>query len=264
MIGPPDRRRAAVTAARLLEDRAGGWPVDGRVLATGFPPLDALLGGGIGPADLVVIGGGPGVGKTTVALQWARSMAIGGAGVVYACYEHDERALLRRLMAMELRELAGTEDGGAGSEAGPLVLQRGVARLRSYGDRLMLLRASARDTGIEELRRLLDEETAGPDRALFVDRLDKVRPQRVPGRSCTGGAAAALKETALSLDAAVVATSSLPLGGASAESDLLVVLDDRPDVTVLRIEKNRRGPNALALEFGKDFAHSRLEPAGRL
>ena len=48
----------------------------------------------------------------------------------------------------------------------------------------------------------------------------------------------------------------------SAESGAFMPLDDRPDVTLFHLRKNRRGPGALALEFRKDFAHSRFDPAG--
>jgi len=81
-------------------------------LATGFDPLDAALGGGVGVQDLVIVGGRPGVGKTVVALQWARWMAMQGRPVVFACYEHGERALLARLFALELGTLARPDEIG--------------------------------------------------------------------------------------------------------------------------------------------------------
>jgi len=43
-------------------------------MATGIPELDRVLGGGLVPASVVLIGGEPGVGKSTLALQLAAQM----------------------------------------------------------------------------------------------------------------------------------------------------------------------------------------------
>ena len=65
-------------------------------------PLDRMLGGGIRPGELMLIGGAQGTGKTTMALQMARNIAASGqAYVLYVCFEHDEADMLNRLMAME-------------------------------------------------------------------------------------------------------------------------------------------------------------------
>ena len=56
---------------------------DSRRAPTGMDPLDRMLGGGFRMGDLVLLGGRPGVGKTIIGLQWARSIArSGGIGVV--------------------------------------------------------------------------------------------------------------------------------------------------------------------------------------
>src|ERR671939_2171771 len=44
-------------------------------IATGVPELDRVLGGGIGPASLVLVGGEPGVGKSTLMLNALGSMS---------------------------------------------------------------------------------------------------------------------------------------------------------------------------------------------
>src|SRR6266568_4654353 len=80
--------------------------VDGRAQSTqpvglGFDPLDKVLGGGIRPGDLILLGGAPGAGKTTFALQAGRNIAAAGqATCLYICYEHDEDYLATRLISL--------------------------------------------------------------------------------------------------------------------------------------------------------------------
>jgi DNA repair protein RadA/Sms len=65
-------------------------PADGPVdrLPTGISELDRVLGGGIVPGSLLLIGGEPGVGKSTLLLQVAGGVASGPAGgVLYATGE---------------------------------------------------------------------------------------------------------------------------------------------------------------------------------
>ena len=47
-------------------------------LDTGLPDLDRVLGGGLVPGSVVLLAGPPGIGKSTLLLQWLASMA--GAG----------------------------------------------------------------------------------------------------------------------------------------------------------------------------------------
>ena len=44
-------------------------------LQTGFQELDRVLGGGIVPGSLVLVGGDPGIGKSTLLLQDCRNLA---------------------------------------------------------------------------------------------------------------------------------------------------------------------------------------------
>jgi DNA repair protein RadA/Sms len=52
-------------------------------LATGIAELDRTLGGGVVPGSAVLIGGDPGIGKSTLLLQVAGKMALAGRRVVY-------------------------------------------------------------------------------------------------------------------------------------------------------------------------------------
>jgi DNA repair protein RadA/Sms len=51
--------------------------------ATGIEELDRVLGGGLVPASAVLVGGDPGIGKSTLLLQTAARLARGGKRVLY-------------------------------------------------------------------------------------------------------------------------------------------------------------------------------------
>lgn len=61
--------------------------------ATGLVELDRVLGGGVVPGMVVLLGGEPGIGKSTLVLQWA---AAGGGTVLYASGEESERQIKLR------------------------------------------------------------------------------------------------------------------------------------------------------------------------
>ena len=79
-------RRAGAAAARprLLKDIS--MEQDGRV-RTGIGELDRVLGGGVVRGSLVLIGGDPGVGKSTLLLQTARALAQVAPPVLYVTAE---------------------------------------------------------------------------------------------------------------------------------------------------------------------------------
>lgn len=54
---------------------------------TGVDELDRVLGGGLVAGSLVLLGGEPGIGKSTLLLQAAQSLGANGTGVLYVCGE---------------------------------------------------------------------------------------------------------------------------------------------------------------------------------
>jgi DNA repair protein RadA/Sms len=56
-------------------------------LATGLDGLDRVLGGGLVPGSVVLLGGEPGIGKSTLLLQAGRGLALQGREVLYASAE---------------------------------------------------------------------------------------------------------------------------------------------------------------------------------
>jgi DNA repair protein RadA/Sms len=64
-------------------------------LTTGIGEFDRVLGGGVVPGSLVLLGGEPGIGKSTLLLQAAANMARGGP-VLYASGEESEHQIKSR------------------------------------------------------------------------------------------------------------------------------------------------------------------------
>src|SRR5262252_10892860 len=64
-------------------------------LSTGIGEFDRVLGGGVVPGSLVLLGGEPGIGKSTLLLQAAANMARGGP-VLYASGEESEHQIKAR------------------------------------------------------------------------------------------------------------------------------------------------------------------------
>ncbi|MCT0206345.1 DNA repair protein RadA [Synechococcus sp. CS-1332] len=80
-------------------------------LASGYGELDRVLGGGLVPGSLVLLGGDPGIGKSTLLLQSARAMASRAVVLYVSAEESAQQVKLR------WRRLA--EDApGAAAEAG--------------------------------------------------------------------------------------------------------------------------------------------------
>ena len=73
-------------------------------LATGIGELDRVLGGGLVPGSLVLLGGAPGIGKSTLTGMALGNIAAAGNGTLYVSGE--ESAAQVRLRAERLGEAA--------------------------------------------------------------------------------------------------------------------------------------------------------------
>ncbi|MDZ4169999.1 MAG: DNA repair protein RadA [Coriobacteriia bacterium] len=80
--GPPASR---ARASQVHLDEVGA--ADVARVSTGVPELDLVLGGGLVPGSLVLLGGEPGIGKSTLLLQVADSLGRQGSHVLYVCGE---------------------------------------------------------------------------------------------------------------------------------------------------------------------------------
>jgi len=235
-ITPIDATRidAPTVAALLAEARPTAPLPRATAFPTGFEPLDDVLGGGVRPQDLLLLGGRPGIGKTVASLQWARWMAMQGQTAIYVCYEHSPQSLLGRLLALELGSLARPDEvvelrrlrtiaqevalGASPATAlttDPLG-EEAFHRLQQYGPRLHLVQGSGLRTGVVELARVVSQHRVGPT-ALFVDYLQKIPVLRDlgPDEERTTHLAERLKELAMVAQVPVIALAAADKEGLS-------------------------------------------------
>lgn len=86
------KRTAAPSRAVLLEDVA---PKESRRVSTGIGELDRVLGGGLVPGMTVLLGGSPGIGKSTLLLQTAHNLTRQGT-VLYVSGEESKSQIRLR------------------------------------------------------------------------------------------------------------------------------------------------------------------------
>ena len=90
-----EERAAPARGGMRVASPAGSRPLPfteietegGERIATGIGELDRVLGGGLVKDSLVLIGGDPGIGKSTLLLQASRTLADGAGPVLYASGE---------------------------------------------------------------------------------------------------------------------------------------------------------------------------------
>jgi replicative DNA helicase len=255
-----------VASARSARKLLHGLDSDDRItqmdrLPSGFHPLDTFLSGGFLPQDMVILGGKPGTGKTVAMLQWARGIAISGHNAAVVSYDHGERSMLGRLLALELGEASDdvdsttrehlrskVKDHMAGAcDAQELVdfhpaIKSAYDTLDSYADRLYLQRGSIMHTDLGELRAVA-QQVVGPGGAMFVDFIQKVPTPEASEIAQGTMVANGLKDIAVEHEVAMIAAASVTeeglrqrrlrvdhLNASSAlvhEADLLLLINEK-------------------------------------
>ena len=69
-------------------------------VSTGFSELDRVLGGGVVPGGLILVGGDPGIGKSTLLLQVCRNMSAAGKKILYISGEESLKQIKLRANRM--------------------------------------------------------------------------------------------------------------------------------------------------------------------
>ncbi len=118
---PASHRRAAPAAANAPVSLAELGETDVARIPVGIGELDRVLGGGLVPGSLVLVGGEPGIGKSTLLLQAAAGLSAAGR-VLYATGEESSAQV--RLRAARLGLL-----GGAAATSVTVYAESSVARI---------------------------------------------------------------------------------------------------------------------------------------
>ena len=161
-------------------------------IATGFPSLDKLLGGGLRRGDLVVLGGDVGVGKSALALAIALRARSAGTAVEFMSGEMDVSRVLERVLAIEGKASVdqirqGTLDDSTRAALGAAAFRLrdaapGISRLPAGGPTEVVALAASHDPAllvVDSLQAMvgtahgtLDDELALAVRALKAHALD--------------------------------------------------------------------------------------------
>lgn len=241
----------------------------------GLEKLDDLLGS-VQPGDLVVIGGGTGIGKSALALQ-AAHQSLAQMAVVYFSLEMPSRQLIGRLvsnisgvpLSRILKGKVTSSEVTKISEASEAVARMPLWIVDSEHPSPELIRST--------VRRLKTLEV--PVGLVIVDYLQLLRSPPANGREERREAVVAefargLKEMAISENVVLFALSQLNDDGRLRESraigqhaDVVVLINQTGSDTILRIEKHRNGPvgAAVASFEGERFEfRSKNRPRGEV
>ncbi|MCR4584704.1 MAG: DNA repair protein RadA [Lachnospiraceae bacterium] len=125
-------------------------------MPTGIGELDRVLGGGVVPGSLILVGGDPGIGKSTLLLQTCRELSAAGKKLIYISGEESVRQIRMR-----------------------------ADRLGGFNDSLLLLC----ETDLDDISRVLKEEK--PDVAV-IDSIQTMFNEEVSG---TPGSVSQVRES---------------------------------------------------------------------
>ncbi len=74
-----------------------------RRVLTGIPELDRVLGGGVVPGSAVLVGGDPGIGKSTLLLQMCSTLQLEGGAILYVTGEESKEQVGMRASRLNVQ-----------------------------------------------------------------------------------------------------------------------------------------------------------------
>jgi replicative DNA helicase len=190
-----------------------------QTVASGFPSLDTLLGGGFRRGDLVVLGGDAASGKSALALAFAIRASAADRRVVFLSGEMSIDRVLERVIAIEGR--ARIDDLRQGTLTEVARAEAGAVALR-LTEHLPIFERVRPGRGVEGVVAVLDEF---PNVDFVV--IDSVTSLVGDARSLDEEIATVvrqLKTLALDRDTAILTTAPLPL--LAVRADRRPTLDD--------------------------------------
>lgn len=186
-------------------------------IATGFPSLDRILGGGLRGGDLIVLGGDVGSGKSALALAIAMRVAQRRAPVVFYSGEMSTDRLLERALAIEGRVKLDDLRAGVVNDIARSSVGAAAVRLRDVLPRFELMPSDGLP-GVE------DQIAGAGVELVIVDSLQSLARGARPTDEELSDAVRRLKSLAVQQRVAIFATSQLP--GLSPRDDRRPQLDD--------------------------------------
>lgn len=187
-------------------------------VASGFPSLDRMLGGGLRRGDLIVLGGAVSSGKSALALAMALRASQEGRRAAFYTGEMSVERVLERTLAIEGRARMDELQRGTLDEATRASVGAAAIRLRDSLPVIDRLPAGGIDALAEELR-------ASPRLDLvIVDPLEMLATGRMTAAEELATAIRRLKVLAVDLGCAILVTAHLP--GLGPREDPRPTLDD--------------------------------------
>jgi replicative DNA helicase len=234
-------------------------------VATGFPSLDRMLGGGVRGGDLIVLGGDVGSGKSAFALAVAMRAAQAGHRVTFYSGEMSTDRLHERALAIEGRVRVDDLRQGVVNDAARASVGAAAVRLREVLPHFETLPAG----GVAGLIQAVDG--SGLD-LVVVDSLQALATGQRESDEELADAVRRLKAVAIQQRLAIFATAQLPhlaerpdrrptlddfgaLGAVKHHADVVLALfredmyDHRREIegaTELLVRKNRNGGTGYA------------------
>ena len=187
-------------------------------IATGFPSLDRLLGGGMRRGDLIVLGGDVGSGKSAFALAVAMRVAQERVKVTYFSGEMSTDRLHERALAIEGRVRVDDLRQGVPNDVARASVGAAAIRMRDGFPRLDVL---SNGGGVAALAEQLEGSRLD---AVFVDSLQCLAVGARATDEELADAIRRLKALAIDHHVAIFTTAQLP--HLSARDDRRPQLDD--------------------------------------
>ncbi|HEX2778993.1 MAG TPA: DnaB-like helicase C-terminal domain-containing protein [Gemmatimonadaceae bacterium] len=186
---------------RVDETTDGSPPPD--TVATGFPSVDKLLGGGVRRGDLVVIGGDIASGKSALSLAMALRAAQEDRVAIFLTGEMNVSRVMERALAIEGRVAVDDIRNGALDDEARAGLGAAAVRLRDRAPQVERIMPGGVATLADDLRRCLDLELA------VVDSLQAVATGARGRDEELAATVRDLKALAVDLDVALIVTTQL-------------------------------------------------------
>ena len=207
---------------------------DVRIWPTPFPLLDDALGGGLRSGALHLLAGAQGEGKTTFALQVARSSAREARPVLFFSFELEAEVLLQKVIASEaadsgvansvtVYQVRAAFEGTDGQDGGlPERLRHhpggldALETVSAYAPRMLIHRSTTTHTTLDVITAAVKDVLAefGTPPLVVVDYLQKLRPHEAMDEDAAiTHVTERLKDVAIEFDCPVLAISASDRAG---------------------------------------------------